>query len=180
MKPLPIQFMDDECRQRFNKKIYRHPNGCWIWTGATSLGEENGKGVYPHFGIRGSVYKGNRVAYYFATGNDPGENNILHNCYPNKDNPLCVNPNHLRLGDLSENSQDRWNKNPVKIRGNKICLFDVYTIREMYKEGFSKKVIAQLYKLNIDYTSKILRFMVWPNVTKELAINCNCQKCRLL
>ena len=43
-----------------------------------------------------------RVAYVLAHGPIPAKLKILHSCH----NPLCVNPDHLRLGTHKENMRD--------------------------------------------------------------------------
>lgn len=85
---------------RFHDKFVPDPNsGCWLWTGAA---KELGYGVIG-LGHRGDgTAKAHRVAYQLYKGDIPQNMNVLHSC----DLPCCVNPAHLRLGTLSDNSQD--------------------------------------------------------------------------
>lgn len=90
-----------DARQRFNEKIDRTaghgPRGdCHLWTAGRD------KQGYGHFQMWAKSDLAHRVAYYFATGNHPGEAFVCHEC----DNPSCVNPNHLWLGDQPSNMAD--------------------------------------------------------------------------
>lgn len=70
-------------------------DGCWIWLGGK---DDNGYGKYR---ISVSQYKASRVSYTIHFG-DPGEIFVLHQC----DNPSCIRPDHLFLGDQVDNQRD--------------------------------------------------------------------------
>ena len=67
-------------------------DGCWRWKGG---------GEYGVFSIQGALYLAHRVAYRLATGR-PVMGLVCHKC----DNPHCVNPEHLYLGDKRTNLLD--------------------------------------------------------------------------
>jgi hypothetical protein len=72
---------------------------CWLWTGA-AMGN-NGYGRF-YITSRKSVPA---HKYAFETTNGitvPSDLEMLHTC----DTPLCVNPNHLRVGTHKENMED--------------------------------------------------------------------------
>lgn len=73
---------------------------CWWWTSA--VGSSLGYGV---FWIGGGKSKyAHRVSWELSNGRAvPDGMCVLHEC----DNPLCVNPSHLRLGTHQDNNEDK-------------------------------------------------------------------------
>ena len=85
--------------ERFWEKV-RKTNQCWIWEGARNrLG-------YGEIGMNGKVCKAHRVAWELVNGEIPPQKMICHAC----DNPQCVRPEHLFLGDGVINMQDAQKK----------------------------------------------------------------------
>jgi hypothetical protein len=73
---------------------------CWIWRGATN-------GRYGRIGHRTYAH---RYSWQMANGQPvPKGMFVLHSC----DTPLCVRPDHLRLGTARENSRDAMRRNRV-------------------------------------------------------------------
>jgi HNH endonuclease len=70
----------------------RKTEGCWLWTGPTN-------GRYGRVGRRTYAH---RVSYELEHGPIPDGLFVMHNC----DTPLCVRPDHLRVGTAKENTQD--------------------------------------------------------------------------
>ena len=99
---------------------------CWIWTGSRVP-----KG-YGHMGFHipdGLVMKlSHRMSYELSNGAFPEHLHVLHLC----DNPPCVRPEHLFLGDNFDNQRDSANKN--RVAGAKLSLGDVRVIREYAKQ----------------------------------------------
>jgi len=90
--------------KRFWDKVDKtsSPNGCWLWTGATTI-YGHGKiqrGVSPHRPIRAHV-----AAWILEVGPIPKGMNVLHNC-PHKHDQRCVNTQHLKLGTHTDNMRD--------------------------------------------------------------------------
>jgi hypothetical protein len=108
--------LNQNTTMRFWAKVSKGP-GCWLWTAATRHG-------YGAFGVplgnaRQRVAQAHRVAYELAKGKIPDGAVIMHTC----DTPLCVNPDHLRCGSMSDNSTDavmkgRWHsvRSPRRFR----------------------------------------------------------------
>jgi len=85
---------------RFHEKIAYEPmSGCWLWEGAV---KELGYGVIGLGTREQGTDKAHRVSYQLYKGEIPEGLCVLHSC----DNPACVNPNHLRVGTLSDNMRD--------------------------------------------------------------------------
>lgn len=73
------------------------PNsGCWLWDGnLTTTG-------YGRLTVAQREWKAHRASWAVANNTDPGPGFVMHKC----DTPVCVNPDHLVLGDHKANMQD--------------------------------------------------------------------------
>lgn len=84
--------------------------GCWEWQankntagyGRLSIGGRDGRMVLAH-----------RVAFEHFVGPVPEGRFVLHHC----DNPACVRPDHLWLGDARSNAADRDHKGRHRTNG---------------------------------------------------------------
>lgn len=100
-----------ELEQRFWSKVDR-TGGCWLWTSAASRDGYGVFGVYrardrARLGLTTHNARAHRVAWTLAGGRPlrAGEL-ILHAC----DTPLCVRPDHLRVGSARDNTRDSISK----------------------------------------------------------------------
>lgn len=74
---------------------------CWVWTrSCTSKG-------YGKFRLGADVIGAHRASWELTTGRAPDSLHVLHKC----DNPACVRPDHLFLGDQAANASDMVSKN---------------------------------------------------------------------
>lgn len=80
-------------------------DSCWNWTAASC-----GIG-YGMFMLDRIKYKTHRLSYEAYHGEIPGGMHVLHRC----DNPRCVNPDHLFLGNHYDNMHDAILKKRTKI-----------------------------------------------------------------
>ena len=87
-------------RVSFWKHSDRVPTGCWVWRGGKS---KKGQGVTR---FRGKNWGTARVAWTLTYGAIPTGRWVLHAC----DNPSCINPAHLFLGDAQSNVDDMCQK----------------------------------------------------------------------
>lgn len=103
IEPLAIA-MTDRQRINFESKIDKSGD-CHLWT---SNRQNQGYGTLT-LG-RGNVLLAHRVSFLIHHGEIPDGMQVLHRC----DVRNCVNPNHLWLGTVKDNAQDK----EQKMRGN--------------------------------------------------------------
>lgn len=83
--------------ERFYKKIEK-TESCWLWTGASRY--------YGNFWDGLKYVNAHRFSYKINKGTIPKGMVVMHTC----DTPLCVNPEHLKLGTQKDNLQDMYSK----------------------------------------------------------------------
>jgi len=126
--------------ERFEEKVLKMPmTDCHLW-----ISDVNNCG-YGRFSIHGKTQKAHRVAYELYVG-PVGECHVLHNC----DNPICVNPAHLRLGTHSENMKDMAKRTRYKATPKVVA-----EIREDIKNGVSYSKIAAKHGITTSYVGRI-------------------------
>ncbi len=81
----------------------KEENGCWIWQKAKDI---------DGYGIVGSR-RAHRISFEIFKGYIPREKMICHKC----DNPSCVNPDHLFIGNAKDNMFDAIQKNRRNYKG---------------------------------------------------------------
>lgn len=69
---------------------------CWIWEGNV------GNHGYGRINLLGNNILTHRFSYELYQGLVPDDKCVLHKCH----NRLCVNPEHLYLGDAKDNARD--------------------------------------------------------------------------
>lgn len=142
---------------------------CWLWTGAKN------KQGYGHLKIKGKTYRAHRVSYELFNGKIPPGFLVMHKC----DNPLCVNPNHLKLGTHKDNTQDMMEKgrdnvdyHAAQLLGAKAKKRKTMMITLPKVVDGVKKLIAQNIKptqracRSIKRYSSIQRYISQPNLIK--------------
>lgn len=90
-----------EANEKTKKKIKKFTyintrTGCWEWQ---KCKDEHGYGFISY---RGKQLKCHRVSWMVFKGDIPKDACVLHKC----DNPKCINPDHLYLGNMKDNVRD--------------------------------------------------------------------------
>jgi hypothetical protein len=128
---------------RFWTKVERIPfHECWEWNASFF---PDGYGYYWH---QGRGVGAHRVSYASLVGPIPEGLGVLHRC----DNPPCVNPAHLFVGDQKANNADMCAKGRVS---SPLSLEQVRDIKRLISEGVPQKEIAALYQIAAPTVSHI-------------------------
>lgn len=162
---------------RFYANIFKTTN-CWLWGGKPDVYG------YGRIYIDGTKHKAHRFSWIVANNSPIPQNmQILHDC-PGGDNPLCVNPKHLRLGTNADNMRDRkrkgryatgnahpLRKNPEKAaRGEEHAKTsftnkDIIEIRKMYDTGkYSHPQLGKMFKCSHSTIGRIVNRKVWAHI----------------
>lgn len=103
--------MNQSVVDRFLAKVKKEE--CWIWMAA-----KNSSGLpYGQFKFGNSMKLAHRVSYELFVENIPKGMLVCHKC----DNPECVNPDHLFLGNHSDNNLDCVSKKRHKSSATSKC-----------------------------------------------------------
>ncbi len=130
---------------------------CYEWVAGA---DDDGYGV---FGFRGKSAKAHRVAWILFRGEIPKGKCVLHKC----DNPSCIRPSHLFLGDQMDNRRDML----AKGRGRnyrKISSGMVTVIRREYIAGYDSGELAVRFRIPSGHISKLLTGRIFKDQDAEL------------
>lgn len=123
--------------ERFWSKVTRgvSPDDCWLWTGTLS----KGYGRLSKGRVSEGYLTASRVSWEISEGRPvPDGLFVLHSC----DNPRCVNPKHLRIGDQIDNMLDMKLR---KRKRTKLTPEQVTYLRSLPRRyGTFKRVAAEL------------------------------------
>ena len=177
--------------ERFWQKVHVCEHGydcaacCWLWT--AYHGREGYGRITLHAAASGANGKmrnirAHRLSWMLNCGDIPHGLHVLHNC-PAGDNRLCVNPAHLWLGTIRENTLDALSKgtlafgdrNGVRrypeavVRGAKqgsAVLTDEYVldIRYLASHGMSQRLLGFIYGVSSTSIGRITRGKSWTHL----------------
>lgn len=153
--------IDRVWQERFRRKwVANKATGCWEWIGAHV---PKGYGIIKIPGTRRQEYS-HRLSWMISFGEIPDGKHVLHVC----DNPRCVNPEHLFLGDAKTNAWDmRAKKRHLYGEKNAKAILtskDVLRIKSLIDFGISQKAISMLFGVSQITISRIKRGLRWPHI----------------
>ena len=107
---------------------------------------------------------------YIAWKGEIGDFCVLHTC----DTPRCINPEHLYLGTLKDNAQDRAKRN----RGNRptgsrhyCAKFTEVQVRDIRQEYANTKItlmqLASKYQVHFSTIQALVKGTKWKGVSLE-------------
>lgn len=150
----------DEYIEKFMQKVLINKDtGCWEWQRAKL------RGGYGNLRVDGKYWQAHRYSYQLFFGIPVDGFDVCHKC----DNPSCVNPKHLFLGNDLSNARDKVNKNR-QTKGeqhphHKMTLSDVVYMRAIYSYGTtSMRKLAKLFGISYSETNAILNNKTWKGV----------------
>lgn len=153
-KPLRNRTVEERFWEKVDKK---GDNECWEWQGAKS------GGGYEYFG-KCPTKRAHRVSYELTNGIIEEGLWVLHKC----DNPARVNPNHLFLGDRSDNTRDAAKKGRIlgeKAGGSKLSDLQVREIKDMWKTSvYTQRGLAKLFGVHQGTICRIINSNSWGHL----------------
>lgn len=169
VKPLRRSQLSKERISSFISRTRQSDSGCIEWIGSVSGSVLK----YGRFCIGKLEFKSHRVSWVINFGEIPEGMLVCHHC----DNPICVNPDHLFIGDHFDNQRDcqkkfrrKFNTNPrPSTQGEKhvrakITTQDVLEIRELRSNGYTYKDLAKKFNLGKTTISHITKKRNWKHV----------------
>ena len=136
--------------------------GCWDW-----MKYKNVKG-YGVVGVRKKSLLAHRFSYSMFVGEIPRGAFVCHTC----DNPSCVNPAHLFIGNNQDNMDDMRAKgrSPKGVQRLNAVLSDdeIRTIRHCWSVGAgTQREIGYAFGLNCGQVHAIVHNKIWKHVKGE-------------
>lgn len=132
-------------------------DGCWDW-----CGHKSPRG-YGTFWSGEKNFRAHRWSYMKVNGPITSDQFVCHCC----DNPSCVRPSHLWLGDPSTNAKDMAAKHRSiygeKHRSAKLTAAKVQDIRRRAAGGEYHRVLAKEFGVTRQQVSQIVNWSCWTH-----------------
>jgi hypothetical protein len=124
-------------KDRFAEKVAIRPDGCWIWTGATSMLGARKNFPYGNVSYQGKKWQAHRFSYLLYKGAIPKELEIDHLCKVTN----CVNPDHLEAVTYTENVRrsSRYHPDGSTCSRGHLMMLGNYKMRP---EGFKRCLLC--------------------------------------
>lgn len=146
---------------QFEDKIVKNPTtGCWLWQGAFFQG--NGYGQFNNKLLTQTPTTAHRASWMLFRGEIPKGLMVLHKC----DVRACVNPDHLYLGNNSDNMIDRSKRGYVhqmKLNEDK-----VREMRRLRQQGWSWRKLADRYQVQMNAVRQAVMGETWTHVDEPI------------
>lgn len=110
---------------------------------------------YPRIKHGGKSWVASRLLWKIMYGELPEGKLVCHTC----DNPSCVNPEHLYLGDFASNMQDKVTRGRVAGSNHprsKVTEADIAEMRMLQGQGYTQTYIGKLFGIQQSQVSYIL------------------------
>ena len=154
------QYLDNETEQQkiewlrnhYEKFVIKNENGCWEWNGCKILGY----GIFCH---RGKQMKAHRTSWILHKGPIPKKIFVLHKC----DVRHCSNPDHLFLGNHTDNMRDMASKNRTGVR-RKLTIDQVHEIKNLLILDVPMAKLAKKYNVSTNAIWEIKHDVSWKHV----------------
>ena len=145
-------------KEHWARYVTGQPEGtCWNWQGSK---DKDGYGKFCH---DGKHLRAHRASYEIHKEPIPKGMMVCHTC----DNPSCVNPEHLFLGDSKLNMVDMVHKNRGPLQ--KLTTTDVLKVRKLLDEGLGTEYIAVMYGVHVNTIRRIRNGLRWSHVQEAAA-----------
>jgi len=132
---------------------------CIKWTGPRD--SEYGKFSMSRVDLGGVFERLAHIVSYMLFKGYVGNQLVLHECQES----LCVNPEHLVLGNHQLNAKHAlMNRKTIKPfnKIHKLLTEDVLSIRNLYfKHDYPTKILAEMYKVTPKHIQRILNEEAW-------------------
>lgn len=162
---LTSQGLSPTFQERFWSKVAIIPydKGCWIWTASTGSG---GYGQIGRWKECDPPVGAHVASWILNRGPVPYGVCVLHKC----DNPICVNPDHLFLGSMSDNTADmmRKGRHVIGVRhrheknhNSKLNWDKVAEIRRLRSCGNSYRKIAEKMGVSQSLARQVGAGIIW-------------------
>jgi hypothetical protein len=143
--------------ERFWSRVIK-TDSCWIWNGAKM---KNGYGTIT---VNYRKWYVHRYSWYLTHNHEP-KLFLLHSC----DNPLCVNPKHLREGTAADNSRDMADRKRSPHLGErspcaKLTDNKVREIRERVANGEKQAAIVREFQISAGVVCEIIQRKRWKHI----------------
>ncbi|SRR6266851_3968953 len=146
---------------QFHDRYTPEPNtGCWLWTRHLT---DRGYGAQKY---RMREWRAHRLMWLFTHGGLTDEQQVLHTC----DTRSCVNPDHLFLGTVADNMEDRRRKGRNLLFSGENCgnhllnEVQVREIRQRYAGGCAtKSALSRSYGVSVRAVADLLSGRTWKH-----------------